>query len=155
MNEQQMGYERLGFMFERTGSKRTFERFLGEIAAVAEERPFFMLEVMSNFLDARSKQNLWQTVQIREALQQRYGAPAIPTRGPANLSLFLTKPPEVLQLHQCPRIGAGGSSSNDRWVVLIRGHSTQPAATETIGAFSSKLRRERIAPGSKMLHSVE
>eukprot|EP00752_Nemacystus_decipiens_P004610 g4209.t1 len=47
LNEQQKGYERSGFMFERTGSKRTFERFLGEIATVAEERPFYMLEMGS------------------------------------------------------------------------------------------------------------
>lgn len=69
LDEQQMGYERFGFMFERTGSKRTFERFLGEIAAVAEERPFFMLEVILYF-SMQSKLYFVADVQIQGALPQ-------------------------------------------------------------------------------------
>lgn len=45
MDEQQMGYSRTAFMFERTGSKRIFERFLGAMAALAGEVPFYVLEV--------------------------------------------------------------------------------------------------------------
>ncbi|CAM9567785.1 unnamed protein product [Ectocarpus fasciculatus] len=38
------GYNRTGYMFEATGSKNIFQRFLGEMTAAAEERPFFVLE---------------------------------------------------------------------------------------------------------------
>ncbi|CAM9765162.1 unnamed protein product, partial [Ectocarpus fasciculatus] len=38
------GYNRTGYMFETTGSKNIFQRFLGEMTGVAEERPFFVLE---------------------------------------------------------------------------------------------------------------
>lgn len=46
LDEQHMGYQRTTFMFERTGSKRIFERFLGEMATLSEERPFHVLEVI-------------------------------------------------------------------------------------------------------------
>ncbi|CAM9607497.1 unnamed protein product [Ectocarpus sp. 12 AP-2014] len=38
------GYNRTGHMFEATGSKNIFQRFLGEMMEAAEERPFFVLE---------------------------------------------------------------------------------------------------------------
>lgn len=41
------GYNRTGYMFEATGSKNIFQRFLGEIMEAAEERPFFVLEVIA------------------------------------------------------------------------------------------------------------
>ncbi|CAM9856492.1 unnamed protein product [Ectocarpus sp. 12 AP-2014] len=37
-------YNRTGYMFEATGSKNIFQRFLGEMMEAAEERPFFVLE---------------------------------------------------------------------------------------------------------------
>lgn len=100
LDEQQMGYERFGFMFERTGSKRTFERFLGEIAAVAEERPFFMLEVILYF-SMQSKLYFIADVQIQGALPQHamvYQQFQIPAR---QTSIFFC---------QYPRIDSGGSS---------------------------------------------
>lgn len=42
-----MGYRRTGFMFESTGSKDIFDRFLGGMAALAEEQPILVLEVRS------------------------------------------------------------------------------------------------------------
>lgn len=43
--QQRFGYQRTGFAFEETGSKAIFERFLGWMVTLAEERPFAMLEV--------------------------------------------------------------------------------------------------------------
>lgn len=45
LERQRMGYQRTAFMFESTGSKQMFQRFLGEMAAAAEEQPVFVLEV--------------------------------------------------------------------------------------------------------------
>lgn len=45
-----MGYLRTAFNFEGTGSKKIFERFLGGMAALAEERPVFMLEVIKSVM---------------------------------------------------------------------------------------------------------
>lgn len=42
---ERMGYQRTGFMFEDTGSKHIFERFLGRMATLAEEQPVAVLEV--------------------------------------------------------------------------------------------------------------
>ncbi|CAM9226803.1 unnamed protein product [Pylaiella littoralis] len=44
---ERMGYQRTGFMFEDTGSKHIFERFLGRMATLAEEQPVAVLETGS------------------------------------------------------------------------------------------------------------